>query len=171
MSRIAPSVILCLLLLPQVAFGDIFRWEDEGGTVHFTDDPTNIPPGRRGKAKIVIREVPREPVPSGSPPANAVTSPAAPHPSSPAISKEEAAAANARERNSISSRLNQLKAKISAKENLIKSVEKRGTPANQASGNRAIDPGDMELYRKYKKELPEDMERLQELETLIQLFN
>lgn len=61
----------------------------------------------------------------------------------------------------------QLKAKIEAKEKLVASVEDRMNLAKNALRNRIIDPSEMELYKRYKAELPNDRIRLQELGTLL----
>jgi predicted nucleic acid-binding Zn-ribbon protein len=44
MSRICFLLFFIFFLTPSVSFsGEIYRWTDEKGTVHFTDDPSNIP--------------------------------------------------------------------------------------------------------------------------------
>jgi hypothetical protein len=37
------TIPLCLLQIFQVAHGDIYKWVDEKGTVHFTEDPSRLP--------------------------------------------------------------------------------------------------------------------------------
>ena len=38
-------------LLASRASADIYRWEDESGVIHFTDDPSTIPAKYKGKAR------------------------------------------------------------------------------------------------------------------------
>lgn len=151
--------MILLLSLPQTARADVYRWEDESGAVHFTDDLSNIPAAYLDKAMMLNMETPagREISPSPSPD---VSRP----------SREDDAGATAFEAESLSSQIDQLKARISAKENLVKFVEDRQNLALNPLRNRVVDPGDMELYRKYKEELPEDRGRLKELESRLQFF-
>jgi hypothetical protein len=44
--RLLP-VVLALVLLPGAAFAQMYRWVDEQGEVHLTDDPNSIPAKRR----------------------------------------------------------------------------------------------------------------------------
>jgi clan AA aspartic protease (TIGR02281 family) len=58
-------VILCVAILigiASLAFGDMYKWVDEKGTVHFTDDYSKIPEWYR--TEVESREVPKEPSPS-----------------------------------------------------------------------------------------------------------
>lgn len=169
MYRPAPVSIVLLLLLSAGASADIYRWEDESGTAHFTDEISNIPLAHRGKAKVVIKEPPPEAVPS-SPTIPDTGSSRQQLPALPSTPQEDSAVAEARERDSLISQIEQLKAKIAAKENLVKFVDDRQNLALNPLRSRVVDPGDLELYRKYKSELPGDRERLQELETLLRNF-
>jgi hypothetical protein len=50
-------VFLALLSLPALVTGDeVYRWVDEGGILHFTDDPAAVPEDYRVKAES--REMP-----------------------------------------------------------------------------------------------------------------
>jgi hypothetical protein len=51
--RAAMKTILIILIIfaSSVCFGEIYKWVDEKGTVHFTEDPTMIPDKYRDKAK------------------------------------------------------------------------------------------------------------------------
>jgi hypothetical protein len=166
-SRFALAAIALLLLLSAAARADIYRWEDESGTAHFTDDISNIPAAHRGKARMVIREAPPEAT-SPSTPERGLSQPSIP--AVPATPREDEAEAMARERESLASQIEQLKAKIAAKENLVKFVDDRQNLALNPLRNRVIDPGDLELYRKYQAELPEDRERLQDLQSRLRNF-
>lgn len=158
------SLLLLLFLLPAAdSRADIYRWEDASGTVHFTDDLSSVPAAFRGKATRVIREAPRtaEP-PAPARPANgeAVTAPAP--------SREDPGAAAARDREELSSEVEQMRAKIAAKEKLIRFVEERQNLAMNPYRSRVVDPGDLELYKKYQEELPGDRQRLQDFESRLE---
>jgi len=160
---LALASILVFLLLAADSRADIYRWEDESGTVHFTDDLSNVPASFRGKATRVIREAPRPAEPPG--PAKPAAGGAVP---SRAPSREDDAAAAARDREEVSTEIEQMRAKIAAKEKLIRFVEERQNLASNPYRSRVVDPGDLELYKKYQDELPTDRQRLQELESLLE---
>lgn len=163
MKPLALASLLLFLLTAGDSRADIYRWEDESGTTHFTDDLSNVPASRRGKATRVIREAPRtaEP-PAPSQPGNG-NAPTAPPPS-----VEDPAAAAARNREALSSEIEQVRAKIAAKEKLIQFVEERQNLSMNPYRSRVVDPGDLELYKKYQDELPGDRQRLQELESRLE---
>ena len=170
MSRYPSAAILALLLLfPAFSHADIYRWEDDAGTLNFTDDPSNIPAAYQGKAKMTIQEAPPEPAPVTQSPRGRGNS-SAPPPFVPATPREDEAEANARERDMVASQVDQLRAKISAKEVLIKTVDDRMNLALNPLRSRVVDPRDLELYKKYQAELPEDRERLQSLENRLRQF-
>lgn len=167
MKRAAIATLAFLSLLAADSRADIYRWEDEAGTVHFTDDLSNVPAAFRGKAKPVIREAPR---PAGSPPPAPAApgsgqTPAAPPPAPP---REDPAVAEAREREELASQVEQVKAKIAAKEKLVQFVEDRQNLILNPDRRRVLDPGDLELYKKYQEELPQDRQTLQDLETRLE---
>jgi hypothetical protein len=117
----------------------------------------------RGKATRVIREAPRPAEPSG--PAKPAAGDAVPSPAPP---REDDAAAAARDREELSTEIEQMRAKIAAKEKLIRFVEERQNLASNPYRSRVVDPGDLELHKKYQDELPADRRRLQELESLLE---
>jgi hypothetical protein len=159
--RLCAIVAIALLMLVAAdSRADIYKWEDETGAIHFTDDLSNIPSGFRGKATMVIREAPRtaEPLPS-VPPAPA-----------PAPSPIDEAAEAAMRKDALASQAEQLKAKIAAKEKLIQFVEDRQNLALNPDRRRVIDPGDLDLSKKYQAELPEDRQMLQDLESRLELI-
>ncbi len=47
-------VLACVIVLLQVcvAFGEIYRWVGQDGTVHFTDNPAAIPPPYRNQTEV-----------------------------------------------------------------------------------------------------------------------
>jgi clan AA aspartic protease (TIGR02281 family) len=46
----AIACIACSLLITSAAVAEIYRWTDEGGTVHFTQDLSQVPPQHRNTA-------------------------------------------------------------------------------------------------------------------------
>ncbi|HEX8043776.1 hypothetical protein, partial [Candidatus Deferrimicrobium sp.] len=58
-----------------------------------------------------------------------------------------------------------LRAKIDAKERFLRAVDEKQSLATNPYRNRVVDPPDLELYQKYKEELPGDRERLKELDS------
>lgn len=147
-----------LLLSAPGLRADIFRWVDEAGTIHFTDDPFSIPPSQRAKARVVVKERPASPETSAAPP----------HAAPAEVGPAEALAPVANEREELEARIEQLRAKIAAKEQLIERVDAKRSLATNPLRNRFVDPADLELYGKYKAELPADRELLLDLETRLE---
>jgi SMC interacting uncharacterized protein involved in chromosome segregation len=58
-----------------------------------------------------------------------------------------------------------LRAKIDAKEKLIRAVDEKQSLATNPYRNRFVSPSDLELYKKYKEELPADREHLKAIES------
>jgi len=150
-------------LFSPPASADIYRWEDESGGIHFTDDLSNVPAKSRGKA----REIQKTPPAAGKPSVSTMGAPAVPPdpsyspgppisdtPDRPAIPEDDDAV-----------QAEKLRAKIDAKEQLIRAVDEKQSLASNPYRNRFVSPADMELYRKYKEELPADRERLKALES------
>jgi hypothetical protein len=61
--------------------------------------------------------------------------------------------------------IEKLRAKIDAKERFLRDVDQKQSLAVNPYRNRLVSPPDLELYGKYKEELPRDRERLKELES------
>lgn len=59
---------LLLHLFLSAAFADTYTWTDEQGTVHFTEDPGQIPKKLRGKVRKLDEDIPA-PAAAPSPPA------------------------------------------------------------------------------------------------------
>lgn len=168
MKRLAFAAVALSMLFCAEIRADIYKWEDDAGAVNFTDDISNIPPAFRDKATMVIREAPAPAqTPTGPSKKGAGTDKASPPSEPPA----EEAPEPANQRDEIASRVAQLKAKIAAKEKLIQFVDDRQNLALNPLRSRVVDPGDLELYRKYQAELPEDRRELAELETLLESLN
>ena len=146
-------------VIPDTADADIYQWKDESGTVHFTDTPLNIPEKHRSRQKRVLRT----PSDSGRPGLTIIESPA---PSLPPIVLEPtppAAPALPKQENS-RAQVEQLQAKITAKERFIESINLKRSHALNPMGNRFVSPEDLELYNKYSEELPQDRQQLKELQ-------
>jgi hypothetical protein len=58
-----------------------------------------------------------------------------------------------------------LRAKIDAKERFLSAVDEKQSLATNPYRNRLVSPSDLELYGKYKEELPGDRERLKALDS------
>jgi len=150
-----------LLILAGPAGADIYRWVDDQGTVHFTDELSNVPPAARKSATLHLREAPDAGGSLsilGSPPS---LSPSGSGPGEASASPEPAAPAT---REEFLSRIEQLKAKIDAKERHIRAVDQKRSLAVNPLRNRFVEKSDLDLYRKYQEELPEDREELRALE-------
>src|SRR5581483_3719603 len=53
------SVLLFLLVSLTPSYSKtIYKWVDEDGTIHFTDDPKNIPEDKKEKAVVIEGEEP-----------------------------------------------------------------------------------------------------------------
>jgi hypothetical protein len=163
-ASIAIGVALLLAVPPPPAVADIYRWEDESGVLHFTDDLSSIPEKHRGRVQDIMKTPPAAGKPGlsniGDP---ASRSPAAPGPSStgngggtyPAPSPVD----------SLESQAEQLRAKIAAKEQFIARIDTKRSHTLNPLGNRFVSPEDLELYQKYSAELPGDRDRLRDIES------
>ena len=160
--------VLCLLyfsapLLVPPASADIYRWEDEGGVVHFTDDPSAIPQEYKGK----VREILKAPPAAGQPSLSTMGAPA-PSPGQgapPRSSDGEESERSTFPPDDDATLIEKLRAKIDAKERFIRDVDQKRSVAINPYRNRFVSPPDLELYGKYKDELPRDRELLKELES------
>jgi len=151
-------------LFAPPASADIYRWEDESGGVHFTDDISNIPAKHRGKA----REIQKTPPEAGKPSLSTMGAPP-PSPGS-SYSPQQSNGGEVLEQPSIkedddATQAEKLRAKIDAKERFVRAIDQKRSLAIRSLSNRYVSPSDMELYAKYKEELPADRERLKEIES------
>ena len=150
-------------LLAPPASADIYRWEDESGVIHFTDDLSSIPAKYRKKAREILKTPPAAGQPSLSP-MGGPSSP--PGPSlSPRPSNAETIDRPLLPEDDDATLAEKLRAKIDAKERFIVAVDKKQSLATNPYRNRLVSPPDLELYRKYKEELPGDRERLKALDS------
>jgi len=62
--KLSPAaLVLCFCLFPGGFYAqELFRWVDEKGTVHFTDNPLSIPEKYRGKAEKRTTPTSRRPL-------------------------------------------------------------------------------------------------------------
>ncbi len=158
-SAIAGTVALLATISFTEARADIFKWVDEQGIMHFTDDPSSIPASRRNQtATPFIKEPGASSVPETTPVApSAIGSPPLAEPATASDSGENGTETLQRE-------VEQLKAKISAKESLIQAVDAKRSLATNPLRNRNVSASDMDLYQKYQIELREDRDRLRLME-------
>jgi len=150
-------------LLAPPASADIYRWEDESGVIHFTDDPSAIPKKYRGKSREILKTPPE----AGKPSVSTMGAPSPPPgpPLSPRPSNGETIDRPALPQDDSATLAEKLRAKIDAKERLIRAVDEKQSLATNPYRNRVVAPEDLELYRKYKEELPGDLERLKAIES------
>ena len=161
LSAAAILVLSFAFVVPSLA--DIYRWEDESGEVHFTDDPSTIPAKYRGKTRDILKTPPAAGKPSvstiGAPP-----SPSGPS-SAPRTSIGETPDQPALPEDDDATQAEKLRAKIDAKERFLRDVDEKQSLATNPYRNRFVSPSDLELYQKYKDELPADRERLRAIES------
>lgn len=149
-------------LLPSPASADIYRWEDESGVIHFTDDLSTIPAKYRGKSREILKTPPA----AGKPSLSTMGAPSAPGPSfSPGRSIGETLDRPERTQDDDATLAEKLRAKIDAKNRFIRGVDEKQSLSTNPYRNRIVSPSDLELYRKYKEELPADREDLKALES------
>ena len=149
--------------LAPPAFADIHRWEDESGVIHFTDDPSSIPEKYRAKSREILKSPPG----AGQPSLSTMGAPSSPP--GPAVSPTPSAGETIDRpmlpQDDDATVAEKLRAKIDAKERFILGVDEKQSLATNPYRNRLVSPSDIELYRKYKEELPGDRERLKELDS------
>jgi hypothetical protein len=151
-------------LLADTASADIYRWEDESGGIHFTDDISAIPAKYRGKT----REIQKTPPAAGQPSLSTISAPPAPPGTaiSPPPSDGGTLGRPAVPEDDEAVQAEKLRAKIDAKEQFLRGVDEKQSLATNPYRNRNVSPSDLELYRKYKEELPADRERLTTFESV-----
>jgi hypothetical protein len=161
--RLLLGILAVSALLSTPAAADIYRWEDESGVIHFTDDPSSIPAKFKGKSREILKTPPAQGQPSLSP-MGGPSSPPGPS-QSPRPSNGETLGPPLFPEDDDATQAEKLRAKIDAKERFINAVDERQSLATNPYRNRLVSPSDLELYKKYKEELPVDRERLKELDS------
>ena len=158
----AAVIFVLSLAIVAPSNADIYQWEDESGVLHFTDDLSSIPKKYRGKSREILRTPPE----AGKPSVSTMGAPSSPPgPSvSPSPSTGETLDRPATAQDGDATAAEKLRAKIDAKEQFIRAVDEKQSLATNPYRNRFVSPSDLELYRKYKEELPADREALKALE-------
>jgi hypothetical protein len=159
------AAMVAVSTLPaHTASADIYRWEDESGVVHFTDDISAIPSKYRGKAS----EIQKTPPASGRPSLSTISAPPRPPGTSISPPPSDGGSLNrpALPEDDEAVQTEKLRAKIDAKEQFLRDVDEKQSLATNPYRNRTVSPSDLELYRKYKEELPDDRELLKTLESV-----
>jgi hypothetical protein len=161
----ASAILVLSLAFVVPSLADIYRWEDERGVIHFTDDPSTIPAKYKGKSRDILKTPPE----AGKPSLSTMGAPSSPPgPSfSPRPSIGETLDQPALPEDDDATLAEKLRAKIDAKERFIRGVDGKQSLATNPYRNRFVSPPDLELYRKYKEELPGDRERLKALESRV----
>lgn len=165
------GAVACILLLSHAApsRAEIYQWKDSQGTMHFTDDVTNIPSQYRKSSTLLIREAPSSISPSQtSPPSGGPQSPPSGSVRGTVGTDKEEALSAEQQKEELVSQVEQQRAKIAAKEQHIRAVDAKRSLALNPLRNRFVDPADMDLYTKYRDELPADKEQLKELESRLE---
>jgi hypothetical protein len=159
----AAAVIVLSMAFVAPSLADIYRWEDESGVIHFTDDVSAIPAKYRGKSREILKTPPG----AGQPSLSTMGAPSSPPGPSfyQGPSNEETNDRPLLPRDDDETVAEKLRAKIDAKEQFVRGVDEKQSLATNPYRNRLVSPSDLELYRKYKEELPGDRERLKALES------
>ena len=124
-------------LHPPPASADIYRWEDEGGVIHFTDDLSSIPAKYRGKTREIQKTPPEPGRPSLS--TMGATSPPAGPSSSPRPSTGETLDRPLLPQDDDATLAEKLRAKIDAKERFIRGWM-RSSPSRPTRTGTASSP-------------------------------
>jgi hypothetical protein len=150
-------------LLAPPASADIYRWEDDSGVIHFTDDLSAVPAKFRKKA----REIQKTPPAAGKPSVSTMGAPSSlpGPPLSPRPSNGERIGPPLLPQDDDATLAEKLRAKIDAKERFLRAVDEKQSLTTNPYRNRLVAPTDLELYQKYKEELPGDRQRLKELDS------
>ena len=158
----AAAILVLSLAFVVPSLADIYRWEDESGVIHFTDDPSTIPAKHRGKSRDILKTPPEAGKPSLS------TMGALPSPPGPSFSPRPSIGETLEQpglpEDDAATQVEKLRAKIDAKERFLRGVDEKQSLATNPYRNRLVSTPDLELYRKYKEELPADRELLKALE-------
>jgi hypothetical protein len=135
------------------AFAEIYHWTDEEGVLHITDDLGKVPEEYRSKAKV-FETGPAEEEPAVEP---------APPPAAPGLEVEELYDGQPldwwkEEFEKIEKRIAELEGAYNKKRQFV-SVFEAGRRFGQV-----FEQSDVETYQRYKKEIPEDEKRFEELD-------
>jgi len=158
-----PAIFLASVLLFsfRASSGDVYKWKDKDGVVHYTDDADNIPSNYKNQAtkaglpsiSTYHEEESSSPLPEGD---NGLNNQGD---NGNIVSREKSA-------EQVDFAIATLENEIKAKVDLIEYVDGKKNLAINPLRNRVISENDQSLYKKYKKELPGDRKRLEELYSL-----
>ncbi|MBI4948990.1 MAG: DUF4124 domain-containing protein [Deltaproteobacteria bacterium] len=153
MKPLKPVLIALIVLSASPALAELYQWKDSEGVVHITDRPENIPERYTGQVRVIEESVPLlardegEMVQRGEPRDGRGDELYGDHPLE---WWRQTFMKRSEERSSLESG-------IAAKRQLIE-VYEGGRRFGQIYAS-----GEVETYARYKKELPDDQERLSKL--------
>ncbi len=150
------AVLSILILFAPHSGAQLYRWVDQNGVTHFTDNPQNIPEQFKSNVEEFtppqITTYAEEKRKEGS----ALT------PSWDDTGGEFRDSEGAIEE--LEESISTLKSQIKAKKDLVDYVDDRRNLAKNPLRNRIITENELELYDRYVSELPDDERELEELE-------
>lgn len=150
------AVLSTLLFFSSHSGAQLYRWVDQNGVTHFTDNPQNIPKQFESNVEQFtpphITTYAEEKKTEGS----------ATSPSWNDTAGEVRDSAGSIEE--LKESINTLKSQIKAKKDLVDYVDDRRNLAKNPLRNRIITENELELYDRYVSELPDDERELEELE-------
>lgn len=157
------TILICLFLLTLASFSyaQVYRWVDQDGVTHYTDNLQNIPEKyRKSVRESTLPEITtyRDVGSTGTPSKlKSDTEQEVPQDSEAGIYQLKEA-------------IDTLRSQIKAKKDLIKYVDDRRNLAINPYRNRIITEKELELYDRYKEELPENERELENLESTLKMF-
>src|SRR6266498_1388042 len=129
-ASLLPAAAVLVLSIPcaMPALADIYRWEDEGGVIHFTDDISAIPEKYRGASREILKTPPA----AGQPSLSTMGAPSPPpDPSvSPGSSSGETIDRPEFPVDDAATMAEKLRAKIDAKERFLRAVDEKQSLAS-----------------------------------------
>lgn len=156
------SSLLFLLCLFSPSRGQIYRWVDQSGVTHFTDNPQNIPNDQKNSAEVFtppqITTYTEQEIGEVS-----VSSPGRDE-------MKESVQGRAESIEDLRGSIVTLKSQIKAKRDLVKYVDDRRNLAINPLRNRIITEKELALYDRYIQELPEDELELENLESTLRMM-
>lgn len=149
--------IFCFFALPASAIAELYQWQDEKGDIHVVDDILLVPPQYKDRAKVLKTRPSDKVIPSQ------------PVPEHPPASQEELYGGYALEW--WKAKFNERKQEIAKLEKTIE--EQKNFMTDYERGRRLYrlySKEDVDKYEAYKKELPDNETRLNQLKTDLEEF-
>lgn len=156
---IGTLAVAFLLCFSMPASAQVYRWVDQDGVTHFTDNPQNIPKQHRDKASDFTPPQITTYTDERKSDINVPTQTRDVQRGSVQDSGEST--------EELKASIKTLKSQIQAKRDLVKYVDDRRNLAINPLRNRIITENELELYDRYVQELPEDERDLEELESTL----